>query len=63
MSDDESNWRPNPERKPRRPDVLVIVKYRNGVVSEPLLTGQRRWEPWPFGQTDWDITHFALVKE
>jgi hypothetical protein len=61
MADDV--WRPNPLRKPRRPDVLVICKYRNGVISPPVLTGQRRWEPWPFGETEWDVEFFKLVSD
>lgn len=48
---------------PVAPDVLVEVRYRIGVVSDPVPAKQRRWESWPadVGQTDWDIVQWRRV--
>lgn len=41
---------------------IVIVKYRNGVVSAPIAVRTRRWRRWPaaLGPSDWDIVEWCL---
>ena len=38
-------------------DRNVCVRYRNGIVSEPVAPHQRRWKSWSvdIGDSDWDI--------
>lgn len=55
-------WFDNPGKQPARwKDREVMIEYRNGIVSGPHLVSKLRWEPWPFGVSDWDIVRFAGV--
>ncbi len=48
---------------PVAPGTEVLVKYRNGVQSDEILSKQRRWEAWPadIGDSDWDIVEWKLA--
>lgn len=45
-------------------EVLVEVRYRDAVVSDPVRAKQRRWESWPsdLGDTAWDIVQWRRVR-
>ena len=47
---------------PATGDKRVRVRYRNGVVSEPILARERRWMAWPadLGDSDWDIVAWTF---
>ena len=47
---------------PATGDRRVLIRYRNGVVSEPILARERRWMAWPadLGDSDWDIVAWTF---
>lgn len=57
MSSEESNWQSHRGGQcPLPAETKIQVRYRNGVVSDTIQAGQRRWELWrELGETDWDI--------
>jgi hypothetical protein len=56
------DWKPSPFQEPRNPKAMVVIKYRNGVVIGPIEAGSRRWAPWSWGETDWDIEFYSVAK-
>ena len=39
----------------------VYIRYRNGEVIGPIEPTKRRWERWPWGNCDYDITEWRLA--
>lgn len=54
-------WKANPNRHPTG-NELVMIRYRNGLEVGPVPKQSRRWIPWPFGETDWDIDVWAIAE-
>ncbi len=53
------DWKPSPFQEPRNHKAMVVIKYRNGVVIGPIEAGSRRWSPWPWGETSFDIVEYC----
>lgn len=53
------NWREHRGGPcPVEPETKLIVRYRSGHVSAPIMARQRRWQAWrpKVGLSAWDIT-------
>jgi len=51
----------NTRFKPRNPDAMIYVKYRNGLIEGPLVASSREYKPLLKIPSDFDIVEVAIA--